>query len=88
MLDLAVGLAERGVAMSRFDEISHASAPPTLTVTEEYGPHPLAAGLSLDPGLVDPSPFRWRGSSAQDSIVAVFVLLGFPPRIGVISQNQ
>jgi uncharacterized protein len=45
--DLAVGLAERGIATLRFDKLTHLGAPPTLTMTEEYVPHALAAVRAL-----------------------------------------
>jgi pimeloyl-ACP methyl ester carboxylesterase len=45
--DLAVGLAERGISTLRFDKITHAGASASLTMTEEYLPHALAAISAL-----------------------------------------
>jgi pimeloyl-ACP methyl ester carboxylesterase len=45
--DIAVGLAQHEIATLRFDKITHLGAPNTLTMTEEYVPHALAAIRAL-----------------------------------------
>jgi uncharacterized protein len=45
--DIALGLAERGIATLRFDKLSYTGASPTVTMTEEYVPHALAAVRAL-----------------------------------------
>ncbi len=90
--DLAWGLASRGVAVARFDKVSHVhrqvAAQPGFTMVEEYVPHAVAAVrlLQQQPG-VDPARVFVLGHSgggkaaprvaaAEASVAGLVILAG------------